>query len=452
MDNEKEKITLKDIAGYQEEKEEARKLIEILSHYDIYKEKGVSIPKGLILSGEPGVGKTMLAKAIATEAGVPIHEFEIDESENEEESIAGLRNLFAKAKEHTPSIIFIDELDELVTNVGFESFETDYSRKTLKILLTEIDGIQNSEGVLVIATTNSRASLPKALLRSGRMEKRISFSLPTVSDRKAIYDLYLKKYGIEGISSIALAEKTGGFSGADIKAHINETMLESVMKGVPVTLSLFESVIPVIRFSEIKKQNPGGPKAHVIYHEIGHFLVRYALCNELSSISVQRFGEILGYNAGVEVYAEISTEEPIKKDSAGEEVEKQIAVALGGLAGEMFFLKKNYLGCSSDLNQTRNTFNWLCNNAYYGFNCIPGFKERFGKGGSYSIATSFEDKSNYETKYIQVLEENYDKAMKAIEKYQDLGRMLFDCLKKTEVLSKEDIIELLKGANYEIPA
>ena len=176
-----ELVYLKDIAGYDEEKEEAKKIIEVLKNHKKYEDLGAYIPKGLILSGNPGVGKTLLAKAIANESGVPLFEFETNESETEAATIKSIKDVFTKAKENAPSIVFIDELDELVMT---EDFRSDYSRKIAKILLTELDGITSSKGILVIATTNYRAALPPALMRSGRMDKRITVDMPDSYSRE----------------------------------------------------------------------------------------------------------------------------------------------------------------------------------------------------------------------------------------------------------------------------
>ena len=163
-------LSLQSIAGYAEEKAEAIKIINLFKNYDSLKELGVSIPKGLILSGMPGVGKTLMAKVIAAEANVPLFEYEAMEDDSQEKSITNLRDLFEKARENAPAIVFIDELDELVCSYDYMS---DFTRTMLKTLLTEIDGVKNSEGILTIATTNDYYRIPMPLLRSGRMDKHI---------------------------------------------------------------------------------------------------------------------------------------------------------------------------------------------------------------------------------------------------------------------------------------
>ncbi len=249
-----EKVCLEDIAGYEEEKTEAKKIIEILKNHDKYARMGAYIPKGLILSGQPGVGKTMFAKAIACESDAPFYELEVDEYEAESEVVKSIKELFTKARKSSPSIIFIDEFDELVMT---DEFTSDYSRKITKILLSEIDGISSSEGVLVIATTNYKSMIPSALMRSGRMDKRITIEIPSTSDRQAIFEYYLKKNNnLDDIDAHLLALKTTDFSGADIKTLINETIIDCATQGIgKITISDFERNIPVVLFQDIKKKS-----------------------------------------------------------------------------------------------------------------------------------------------------------------------------------------------------
>ena len=253
-----DKIYLKDIGGYDEEKAEAKKIIEVLKNHEKYKKIGAYIPKGLILSGNPGVGKTMLAKAIASESDVPFFEFESNESETEALTIKSIKELFKKAGENAPSIVFIDEFDELVMTMDFCS---DYSRKTTKILLTEIDGISSSDGVLVIATTNERPMLPPSLIRSGRMDKRITVEMPTTYDREEIFKLYLSKNArLSEIDAHQLAIKTANFTGADIKTLVNETIIDCASQGIEtITIADFERNIPVVMFQDIRKRSKDGP-------------------------------------------------------------------------------------------------------------------------------------------------------------------------------------------------
>ena len=226
LDNNKNQLSLQSIAGYEEEKAEAIKIINLFKNYDKLKELGISIPKGLLLSGKPGVGKTLMAKVIAAEAGVPLYEYETLEDDTQEKSIINLKNVFARARENAPSIVFIDELDELVCS---NEFMSDYSRTTFKTLLTEIDGVKSSEGILTIATTNKYYTIPNQLLRSGRMDKHIQFELPNLAAREAILRLYGENNELlKHINFKEIAVRTNSFSCADLKTLINETLLQSV--------------------------------------------------------------------------------------------------------------------------------------------------------------------------------------------------------------------------------
>ena len=448
-----EKIHLADIAGYHEEKEEAAKLIDILQNFALYKARGASIPKGLLLCGEPGVGKTMFAKAISTEAGVPLYEFEADESENEEETIKTLKDLFDKAKETIPSIVFIDELDELVSSndPGMYGFQSDYSRKTLKTLLTEIDGISTSEGILVIATTNRKRAVPSALIRSGRLEKQITFRLPSIEDRAAIADLYLKKANVEGVNPNDVARKTDGFTGADIKSLINGAIIESIRKKEDMSLQIIVSVIPTIRFGEIKKANKGGPTDSVCYHEIGHFLAQYALTGEIASISVEQYGNVAGHVALEEDFPIPLA--PKKDDRSAQEILDSVIVSLGGMAGEEVFLGKRYCGSRSDLSNAIDSIYQVLANGALGFEYLPSFDvERFSAGRVIRAGLPNENGSEMRNqKIIQILNEKYALAKEFVSKWERLGRMIFPILKDKESLAAEELSTIVNDYRKEHP-
>ena len=430
------------------------KLINILQNFALYKACGASIPKGLLLCGEPGVGKTMFAKAISTEANVPLYEFDADESENEEEAIKTLKSLFKKAKETIPSIVFIDELDELVssTGPGPYGFQSDYSRKTLKTLLTEIDGISSSEGILVIATTNRKRGIPSALIRSGRLEKQITFRVPSIEDRSAIAALYLKKAGATGVSPNDVARKTDGFTGADIKSLINGAIIESVRKKEEMNLKTIVSVIPTIRFGEIKKANKGGPHDSVCYHEIGHFLTQYGLTGEIASISVEQYGNVAGHIALEEDFP--APLAPRKNDHrSSDEILDSVAVALGGIAGEEVFLGKRYCGSRSDLSNAIESIYHVLASGALGFEYLPSFDvDRFS--ATRGIRASIPNDSAPELrsqKYVQILTEKLEIAKGFVRKWRGLGERIFPILKEKETLTTEELSVIINDYRKEHP-
>ena len=439
----KELISLASIAGYQEEKEEAVKLIDILKNFELYQSKGAAIPKGLLLHGDPGVGKTLFAKAIASEAGVPIYELEAVETENEEETVKALKDLFAKARNAVPSIIFIDELDELVSSTdpfGMYGYQSDYSRKTLKTMLTEIDGIDSSDGILVIATTNSKKTIPPALIRSGRLEKQITFQLPSTEDRAGIAELYLNKAGIHGINAVDVAKKTEGFSGADIKSLINASLIEAVRKNEPLSLAIINAVIPTIRFGEIKKTNKKGPADYVCYHEIGHFLAQYGLTGEISSISVERYGAIKGHVA-LDSDDLLETFRPKKDDRSADEILDSITVDLGGMAGEEIFVGKRFCGSSSDLSSAVEKIMGVFTSGAIGFEYLPSFNiERTFHGRNALQAIPNKNGVDLRSaKIVEILNEKLDVAKHYVQQWYPLGQVIFPLLKEKESLSSEEL-------------
>lgn len=432
----KQKIYLNDIAGYDEEKAEAKKIIEVLKNHEKYEMLGAYIPKGLILSGKPGVGKTMFAKAIANESGVPFYEFESNESETESETIKSIKELFVKAKENAPSIIFIDEFDELVMTSDFRS---DYSRKTTKILLTEIDGMSSSDGVLVIATTNEKPMLPVALFRSGRMDKRITIEMPDILDREAIFRLYLRKNQcLNEIDEYQLALKTANFSGADIKTLVNETIIDCASQNIDkITIDDFERNIPVVKFQEIKKTNKNGSDDLTCYHEIGHFITEYLISGTIGSISTERYGCIKGHVYFEEEEIEI---EPVTKKS----LNNKLVTILGGLAGEEVMCDDVTSGSSNDLEKARLIISQLMNVGAFGFDKISS-RSTMGRFSSSSYPMSGKRIETIENLETNLLDEAYCKAKKIIESNKKLVNIIYNELKQKEKLSKREVKEILNN-------
>ena len=441
-------IKFSDVAGEDEAKENLTEIVDYLHNPDKYREIGASMPKGILLVGPPGTGKTILAKAVAGEANVPF--FSMSGSEFVEMFVgmgaSKVRDLFKQAKEKAPCIVFIDEIDAIgqKRNTGGMG-GNDEREQTLNQLLTEMDGFEGNTGVIILAATNRPESLDPALTRPGRFDRRVPVELPDLKGREEILKVHAKKIKVsDDVDFSKIARMASGASGAELANIVNEAALRAVRDNRKfATQSDMEESIEVV-IAGYQKKNAiltDHEKLVVAYHEIGHALVA---AKQTNSAPVQKI-TIIPRTSGALGYT-MQVEEGNHYLMTKEELETKIATYTGGRAAEEVIFGSVTTGASNDIEQATKLARAMI--ARY------GMSEDFGMvaletvsnqylGGDASLACSAETQTAVDRQVIALVKEQHDKAVKILEENREKLVELSEYLYQKETITGEEFMDIL---------
>ena len=444
-----EGIHFDDVAGEEEAKESLKEIVDYLHNPKKYTDVGASMPKGILLVGPPGTGKTMLAKAVAGEAGVPF--FSMSGSEFVEMFVgmgaSKVRDLFRQAKEKAPCIVFIDEIDAIGKKRDGQIGGNDEREQTLNQLLTEMDGFEGNNGVIILAATNRPESLDPALTRPGRFDRRVPVELPDLIGREAILKVHAKKIKVaDNIDFHTIARMAVGTSGAELANIINEAALRAVRSGRTVVeqSDLEESIEVVI--AGYQKKNAimtDSEKKTVSYHEIGHALVA-ALQSHSAPVQkitiIPRTSGALGYTMQVE--------ENDKVLMTKREIENKIATLTGGRAAEEIAFGEITTGASNDIEQATRLARAMITRY--------GMSEEFDMvametvtnqylGGDTSISCSAETQKDIDKKVVEIIKAQHEKARKLLRDNRARLDKLASYLYEKETITGTEFMEILEG-------
>lgn len=444
-ENDKVKITFKDVAGLEGAKEEVEEIVEFLKSPDKYTRLGGKIPKGALLVGPPGTGKTLLAKAVAGEAKVPF--FSLSGSDFVEMFVgvgaSRVRDLFKNAKDKAPAIIFIDEIDAIGRARGKNNFTggNDERENTLNQLLTEMDGFGTDTNVIVMAATNRADVLDKALLRPGRFDRVIQVDLPELNERKEIFEVHLKPLKLgNDVDVDFLARQTPGFSGADIANVCNEAALVAARKGKSVVekQDFLDAVDRIIGGLEKKgKLIKPSEKKRIAYHEAGHATVGWLLehAAPLVKVTIVPRGKSLGSAWYLPEERQITTTEQLLDE---------MAMTMGGRAAEETVFGNISTGALSDLEKVTKQANAMI--TIYGLNDKIGNISYYDSTGqseySFSKPYSEETAKVIDEEISKMIETQYERAKEILEKHREQLDILAGKLLEKEVIFREDLVDI----------
>ena len=444
-----EGIKFSDVAGEDEAKESLKEIVDYLHDPQKYREIGAAMPKGILLVGPPGTGKTMLAKAVAGEANVPF--FSMSGSEFVEMFVgmgaSKVRDLFKQAKEKAPCIVFIDEIDAIGKNRDGQMGGNDEREQTLNQLLTEMDGFEGNTGVIILAATNRPESLDPALTRPGRFDRRVPVELPDLQGREAILRVHAKKIKVaEDVDYGKIARMASGASGAELANIVNEAALRAVRSGRRcATQSDLEESIEVV-IAGYQKKNAiltDREKWTVAYHETGHALVA---AMQTHSAPVQKI-TIIPRTSGALGYT-MQVDEGNHYLLTKEEIENKIATYTGGRAAEEVVFGTVSTGASNDIEQATKLARAMITR--YGMSkdfdmvAMETVTNQY-LGGDSSLACSMETQTEIDRQVVEVVKCQHEKAASILlenrEKLDELAKYLYE----KETITGEEFMDILNG-------
>ena len=444
-----EGIRFSDVAGEDEAKENLTEVVDYLHNPAKYKEVGAEMPKGILLVGPPGTGKTMLAKAVAGEAGVPF--FSMSGSEFVEMFVgmgaSKVRDLFKQAKEKAPCIVFIDEIDAIGQKRDGRAGGNDEREQTLNQLLTEMDGFEGNNGVIILAATNRPESLDPALTRPGRFDRRVPVELPDLKGREEILKVHAKKVKLdESVDFNKIARMASGASGAELANIINEAALRAVRDGRRyVTQPDLEESIEVV-IAGYQKKNAiltDQEKRIVSYHEVGHALVA---AMQTHSAPVQKI-TIVPRTSGALGYT-MQVEEGNHYLMLKEELENKIATLTGGRAAEELIFQTSSTGASNDIEQATKLARAMITR--YGMSqdfdmvAMETVNNQY-LGGDTSLACSAESQAEIDRQVVELVKRQHAKAMQILQENRQKLDELAQYLYEKETITGEEFMEILEA-------
>ncbi|CRK98631.1 CLUMA_CG012098, isoform A [Clunio marinus] len=444
-------VSFDDVKGCDEAKQELKEVVEFLKNPDKFSNLGGKLPKGVLLVGPPGTGKTLLARAVAGEAGVPF--FHAAGPEFDEvlvgQGARRVRDLFKAAKERAPCVIFIDEIDSVGAK-RTNSVLHPYANQTINQLLSEMDGFQQNEGVIVLGATNRREDLDNALMRPGRFDVEVVVPTPDFTGRKEIITHYLGKILSKDINIDMLARGTTGFTGADIENMINQAALRAAIEGAEVVaMRHLESARDKVLMGPERKARLPDEEANKItaYHEGGHAIVAYYTkeSHPLHKVTIMPRGPSLGHTAYIP--------EKERYHVTKQQLLAMMDTMLGGRAAEelIFGPEKITSGASSDLKQATSIASHMVRD--WGMSEKVGLRTIEGAKGiqpEENLSSTTIESVDYEIK--KILNDSYERAKAILKSHSKEHKALAEALLKYETLDAEDIKAILAGDKIGVDA